>query len=118
MSCLLLVIMIGPGFFPQEQSDSPEEFVGAEVCGTCHETQFKVWKNSTHGKAGGAPSRDIVIAPFDGTPIRFKDAEVIPSILPDGKYVFTVRQKQRNEKTFPVDGVVGVAGAQGGGVGG
>ncbi len=115
LSCFLLVIMIGPGFFPQEQSDSPEEFVGAEVCGTCHETQFKVWKNSTHGKAGGAPSRDIVIAPFDGTPIRFKDAEVIPSILPDGKYVFTVRQKQRNEKTFPVDGVVGGGHMEGGG---
>ncbi|MEZ4764138.1 MAG: hypothetical protein R3C26_13460 [Calditrichia bacterium] len=28
-----------------------EDFVGAAVCGGCHEAQYLEWKESTHGKS-------------------------------------------------------------------
>ncbi len=90
-------------------------FVGAEACASCHTTQFTAWKFSTHGRAGGAPTKDNVIAPFDGTPIKFKDAEVIPSVTPDGKYIFTVRRNEKLEKEFVVEGVIGGGHMTGGG---
>ena len=53
-----------------------EDFAGAETCEECHETQYEAWLTSTHGKAGGNPTTDLIIARFDGTPIRFADAVV------------------------------------------
>jgi hypothetical protein len=50
------------------------EFVGSERCAECHRAQAEAWRGSTHARAGGAPGRVEVIAPFDGTPIRFADA--------------------------------------------
>src|SRR4030095_433588 len=53
---------------------SPSDFVGAERCASCHATQYAAWRGSTHGTAGGPPGTVRVIAPFNGTPIRFRDA--------------------------------------------
>jgi tetratricopeptide (TPR) repeat protein len=54
-----------------------------------------------------------VIAPFNGTPIRFRDAVVVPSA--ERGYAFTVRQEGRPDRTFTVDGVVGGGHMVGGG---
>ena len=89
------------------------EFVGAERCASCHATQYAAWRGSTHGKAGGTPGTVQVIAPFNGTPIHFRDAEVIPAA---GRgYTFTVRQQGRPDRVFTVDGVVGGGHMVGGG---
>ncbi len=89
------------------------EFVGAERCAPCHAAQYTAWRGSTHGTAGGPPSTVTPIAPFDATPIRFRDAEVIPT----GRrgYAFTVRQDGRPDRTFNVDAVVGGGHMVGGG---
>jgi tetratricopeptide (TPR) repeat protein len=55
-----------------------------------------------------------VIAPFDGTPIRFADAEVIPRSS-GGRFSFTVRQEGAADRVFNVDGVVGGGHMEGGG---
>ena len=65
----------------KESTVSFGDFVGSETCASCHETQYNAWKGSTHGKAGGVPGKDVVIAPFNGTSIRFKDAVVIQASL-------------------------------------
>jgi tetratricopeptide (TPR) repeat protein len=83
------------------------DFVGAEACASCHPSQYELWKRSTHGRAGGPPSPDLVKAPFNGPPLRFRDAVVIPSVTESGAYVFTVAQEDRPAVEFRVDAVVG-----------
>ncbi|MGH7481235.1 MAG: hypothetical protein ACRELV_03710, partial [Longimicrobiales bacterium] len=92
-----------------------EDFVGAETCGECHPDQFAEWRASTHGRAGGAPSPEIIIAPFDGTPIRFRDAVVTPERTESGDYVFRVAWQGAPEQVLHVDGVVGGGHMVGGG---
>ena len=89
------------------------DFAGSDRCASCHATQYAAWRGSAHGTAGGVPGSVKVIAPFDGTAIRFRDAVVTPSA---GRgYVFTVRQDGRPERTFTVDAVVGGGHMVGGG---
>ena len=89
-------------------------FVGTERCAECHREVVDAWRGSTHAKAGGAPGQVNVIAPFDGTPIRFADAEVIPRSS-GGRFTFTVRQTGAEDRVFTVDDIVGGGHMQGGG---
>src|SRR5687768_6303089 len=65
---------------PSAPADTIErdDFVGAETCGSCHQAQLSAWSASTHGRAGQAPPRDLLLRQFDGKPIRFRDASVEP----------------------------------------
>jgi tetratricopeptide (TPR) repeat protein len=90
------------------------DFVGAETCAGCHQTEYAAWQRSTHGRAGGTASGERVIAAFNGQPIRFRDAVVIPSMV-GGEYRFTVRQEDEPERVFRVDGVIGGGHMEGGG---
>lgn len=92
-----------------------DDFVGAEACSDCHEARYAAWAASTHGRAGGVPSADVVIAPFDGIPIRFRDAQVFPEVSPSGVYRFRVQQAGHRQQTFRVDGVIGGGHMVGGG---
>jgi len=84
---------------------SPEDFVGAEACADCHADQYRAWAESTHGRAGGTPGPEVVIARFDGRAIRFADATVTPRIR-GGVYEFLVQQDGFAEAIYSVDGVV------------
>ena len=67
---------------PPPPPPTAADFAGAETCQSCHASEYATWKRSTHGTAGGVPngisgnatSNVRVIAPFNGTPIRFRDA--------------------------------------------
>lgn len=91
-----------------------DDFVGAEACASCHADQYRAWSESTHGRAGGEPGPETIIAPFDGRPIRFADATVVPQVR-SGAYEFVVRQDGFEEEAFRVDGVIGRAHMVGGG---
>lgn len=91
------------------------DFAGAEACASCHQTQFAQWRSSTHGRAGGTASRERVVGPFDGRPIRFRDATVTPIVDESGQHGFVIRQDGRPERTLDVDGVIGGAHMVGGG---
>ena len=93
---------------------APSEYVGTERCVECHRDQADAWRGSTHARAGGPPGRVDVIAPFDGTPIRFSDAEVIPRSS-GGNFTFIVRQAGAEDRVFAVEAVVGGGHMQGGG---
>jgi tetratricopeptide (TPR) repeat protein len=88
-------------------------FVGAERCASCHGAQYAQWKQSTHGRAGGPPSAQTVIAPFAGV-IRFANALVTPRIR-GGVYEFVVQQDGEAPREFRVDGAVGAGHIFGGG---
>ena len=92
-----------------------EDFVGAETCEECHETQYNAWLNSTHQKAGGRPTTDLIIARFDGSPIRFADAIVRPIVGSDSSYRFVVEQEGFQAETLTVAGVIGGGHMVGGG---
>ena len=90
------------------------DYVGTERCAECHRDVVESWRESTHAKAGGAPAQVDVLAPFDGTPIRFADAEVIPRSS-GGRFSFTVKQTGAPDLLLSIDGVVGGGHMQGGG---
>ncbi len=90
------------------------DFTGAESCAGCHAEQYTQWRGSVHGRAGGAASASTVIAPFNGNPIRFKDATVTPSVR-GGEYRFVIEQAGRPARTLRVDGVIGGGHMEGGG---
>lgn len=113
-----------------------EDFAGSDACRACHADQYSAWAGSTHGRAGGEPGPEIVLAPFDGAPIVFRDAVVVPEAVdarqpgggqaataqepPGGgprgtTYRFVVRQEGRPERVYEVDGVVGGGHMVGGG---
>jgi len=104
--------------FPPPPATAPavsaEDFVGAEACRDCHVEQYEAWAASTHGRAGGPPGPTTVIAPFDGSPIRFADAVVVPRAQ-GGRYEFVVRQDHFPEEVWAVAGVIGRAHMLGGG---
>lgn len=91
-----------------------EDFVGSEKCASCHQREFGMWKASTHAAAGGVPPMVKVIARFNGAPIRFRDATVIPATA-GGRFTFTVKRPGRPDRTYRVDGVIGGGHMQGGG---
>lgn len=91
-----------------------DDFAGAEACRSCHVEQYEAWAGSTHGRAGGPPSSEVVIAAFDSRPIRFADATVTPR-LRAGSYEFVVDQDGFDETIFTVAGVIGGAHMIGGG---
>ncbi len=107
--------------FPAQRPPEPQaavtqaDFVGAEACASCHPSQYAAWNGSTHGKAGGPPTRERVKGPFDGQPIRFRDAVVTPTVTASGAFVFTVAQAGRPTVVFRVDEVVGGGYMAGGG---
>lgn len=92
-----------------------DDFVGSEACLQCHKGQYQLWKNSTHGRAGGLPSSETVISHFDETVLYFKDAVVTLSINQKKEYLFTVKQDGHSKKVFRVDAVVGGGHMEGGG---
>jgi tetratricopeptide (TPR) repeat protein len=103
-----------PPASPAAPTVTHEDFAGADACAGCHVEQYEAWAASTHGRAGGAPAPEVVIAPFDGTAIRFADATVIPRVR-SGVYEFVVRQTGFEEAVYRVDGVIGRAHMIGGG---
>ena len=92
-----------------------EDFIGSDACAGCHADQHDRWAESTHGRSGGEPDAGTVIAPFDGTPIVFRDGVVVPRVDSAGRYLFAIRQDGRPEHEITVDGVIGGGHMLGGG---
>lgn len=105
-----------PGPAEPDAAVTFEDFVGAETCASCHSSQYASWKSSTHGRAGaGPPNPQSVKGPFDGRPMRFRDAVVTPSTRATGAFVFTIAQGNRPKVVWHVDAVVGGGYMVGGG---
>ncbi|GBD31213.1 Photosystem I assembly protein Ycf3 [bacterium HR33] len=104
---------------PRGRPSAPQiaagDYAGADACRDCHAVQYDAWRRSTHGRAGGPPNRETVIARFDGSPIRFRDAVVTPFVTPRGEYAFRVVQEGGREVVFTVAGVIGRGHMVGGG---
>ena len=105
-----------PAAAPVSRAAAPadSDFLGAAACAECHAPEYAAWAGSTHGRAGGAPGPATVIAPFDGRPLRFRDAVVTPRVAA-GRYTFTVAQPGRAPLVFTVAAVVGGGHLVGGG---
>ncbi len=91
-----------------------EDFAGADACAECHGDRHRAWARSVHGRAGGPPTPDTVLAPFRGQSLRFLDATVTPE-RDGGVYGFVVTRGQAPPRRYTVDGVVGAGAMLGGG---
>lgn len=91
------------------------DFLGADACAACHQDQYDAWRSSTHARAGGPADEDLLIIPFDGREIRFRDAVVLPEQTAAGEARFVVDQEGFDPVVFAVDGVVGGGHMLGGG---
>ena len=100
---------------PASQSDTItfDDFAGSDACAGCHQGQHAAWSRSTHGRAGQSPPGNLVLKPFNGVPIRFRDATIEPRVR-NGTYQFVVQWADRTD-IYPVLGVVGAAHMAGGG---
>lgn len=103
-----------PPFSVQEASVSFSDFIGSKPCQSCHPDIYDQWASSTHAKAGGLPTKERIIAPFDGKPIRFSDGTVYPEIK-NGIYQFRIVDQNRKEQVVQVEAVVGGGFMYGGG---
>ncbi|MGH7598567.1 MAG: multiheme c-type cytochrome, partial [bacterium] len=108
-------------FFPKpaaaKKPDKPtlDDFAGSDACAKCHAEQYDLWRQSTHGRAGGRPSAKNVISPFRGKSLQYKDAEVIPAIDGRQRYQFTVKRRGFPDEAFEVAAVIGGGHLHGGG---
>ncbi len=93
---------------------APREFAGAAACQSCHAEQFAAWRASTHGNAGGAPGAVRIIAPFNGAPMRFRDATVLPREQ-NGRFGFLVQRPGERDTLLTVHAVIGGGHMEGGG---
>jgi len=92
-----------------------EDFAGSDACARCHQKEFDLWKNSTHGRAGGKPGEATIIARFDGQPLRFKDAVVVPTTNQQGHHVFRVQLEDSAPMEIRAEAAIGGGHMQGGG---
>lgn len=96
----------------------PADFAGNASCASCHAEQMAQWSQSTHGTAGGVPGSATngvkVIAPFNGAPIRFADATVVPRQR-GSTYEFVVQRAGEADTAYAVTGVIGGGHMAGGG---
>ncbi|MDH5610271.1 MAG: tetratricopeptide repeat protein [Cyclobacteriaceae bacterium] len=92
-----------------------EDFVGSEVCGSCHADQFEKWERSTHGHAGGDPTSDVIFAHFDGKERKFRDAVLTPYKTANADYMFQLKTLGQPDQTYKVEAVVGGGRMIGGG---
>lgn len=90
----------------QEPSVSFTDFIGSKPCQSCHPDIYEQWAGSTHAKAGGPPSPERIIAPFNGEAIQFADGTVYPEIK-NGAYQFRILDLQNGEHVVKVEAVVG-----------
>ena len=91
-----------------------DEFVGSKTCSNCHIDEYKSWLKSTHANAGGKPSSNRILAPFDGQKIEINNGWFIP-YKKDNRYFFRAQENGFPEKKYEVIGVVGGGHLYGGG---
>ena len=103
-----------PPFTTQKSSVSFSDFVGSKPCQSCHPDIYEQWAGSTHAKAGGTPTKDRIIAPFNGKPMQFSDGTVYPEIK-NGIYQFRIVDQNNTERVVKVEAVVGGGFMVGGG---
>ncbi len=104
-----------PAFISKRSHVNFSDFIGSEQCGECHQGIYTDWENSTHGNAGGDPDEVTMIAPFNGSPIFFRDVTVYPE-KDDYHYQFRIiHNKSMKEQTITVEAVVGGGFMTGGG---
>ena len=63
----------------------PGEYVGAEACRSCHESQFDVWKGSHHRFAMQPANAETVKGRFDDQTLEFHGVRSVMGVV-DGRY--------------------------------
>jgi predicted CXXCH cytochrome family protein len=55
--------------------NNPHDYLGSEVCASCHAAEAEAWRGSHHDLAMQAPTPDTVLGDFDDARFRYGDIE-------------------------------------------
>ena len=116
--CLLALLALAACPGPQELSPvaeaavapAPEpeaEYVGRQVCATCHAQQEQLWRGSDHDRAMAEASAETVLGDFSGA--RFRHGRVTSTFFRrDGRYFVRTDGADGQLHDFPVAYTFGV----------
>ena len=89
-------------------AQEPPAYVGSQSCVQCHEDAASDWRGSHHALAWTWPSKETVVADFDGTSFSYDGMTARFRIEGDGSYHVTVTETDGVTTDYPVHSVVGI----------
>ena len=82
------------------QLDNPL-YLGAEVCGSCHQKQYQLWQQSDHHKAMQIASPDSVLGDFSGVKLHFHNIDSY-FYRRDNRYFVDTLDEKGKQSTFQI----------------
>ncbi len=83
----------------------PNQYIGAEACGTCHEARKTQHSTSPHGTTWRPVS---ILSSLSALPTKVVEADVSYSIEPiDGKWSYVIQIGERPKQIYPIHSVIG-----------
>ena len=84
----------------------PGDYVGPQVCKTCHEEKFALWSKHSHSVMNQLPSKTTVLGDFSGATLNLSGASI--SFTTDqGNYFMTVKRGDQELRRYKVTRTVG-----------
>ena len=95
----------------QPPSDSysnilPEDYVGPEVCGSCHKKNYALWKKHPHSTMNANASADTVVGDFSGLRLEYGDGSV-EFDQEDGHYRMTLFKQGKLHRRYNITRTIG-----------
>jgi predicted CXXCH cytochrome family protein len=104
---LAVLLMAGLGPNCSSAQDVPD-YVGSEVCATCHTAEAEAWSGSHHALAWTLPSPTTVLADFENTTFEHNGSTARFRMDDAGRYRVEVTETDGSTRNYPVHSVVGV----------
>ncbi|QHJ11016.1 Lipopolysaccharide assembly protein B [Paraglaciecola mesophila] len=83
------------------QVSKEANYVGAQACQSCHQSEYDQWRESDHFKAMQAANKGSVLGDFNDTLVTFHDIQT-RFFVENGQYKLTTTNKQNKVQTFDV----------------
>ena len=83
------------------QVKGESDYIGAQACQSCHQSEYDQWQQSDHFKAMQTANKESVLGNFNDTLVIFHDIQT-RFFVEDGQYKLTTTNKQNKVQTFDV----------------
>ncbi|MGY0626799.1 MAG: multiheme c-type cytochrome [Paraglaciecola chathamensis] len=83
------------------QVKGESDYIGAQACQSCHQSEYDQWQQSDHFKAMQTANKESVLGDFSDIEVNFHDIAT-RFFVEDGQYKITTTNKQNKLETFDV----------------
>ncbi|MBJ2138413.1 HEAT repeat domain-containing protein [Paraglaciecola chathamensis] len=83
------------------QLKGESDYIGAQACQSCHQSEYDQWQHSDHFKAMQTANKDTVLGDFNDIEVNSHDIAT-RFFVEDGQYKLTTTNKQNKVQTFDV----------------